>query len=434
MAERTNNQVIFTLTAETAKLQAGLDRAEAMLRNFTQRTQRAGAGGGAGGLGGIISVAATMKAVDIIFKTSATVLENYSGSASNFSSLLNALGKTISENADELVRAIPIFGRSLSNLIKVVRGDAIAEAAAHERRAGERRGRAFEEERSRLARAFGEEAEAMRRSRAVEVIQDPREQAIARLELEKQAALKRVEDRFAAVPAGEQSRELRKKRDQLRWEIEMEFARKEGMKLQELEKKAAEEQKKLAEEKAREQEKWARETAEVESRIRQGQYKAAGDELKAQLEQIRAHYAERKEEARKAGQAELASRLEVLQSIEEAEARKAAAVKRAAAEEKKAREEPRGSVAEFAAGTRYAGGTGADPWAAFRAKKAAEVRERMAAWEERRRGVAMWGAGTGQLAGNQPPNRDALKLLENMLAGIMQVARNTAYEKPMVAQ
>ena len=111
MADRTNNQVIFTLTAETAKLQAGLDRAEAMLRNFSQKTKAAGVGDDVmGGLGGVIKIGAAMQArrgvqdSPLLSKTTTAREELFQPDRGNW--------KTISQNADELAKAVPVFGQS----------------------------------------------------------------------------------------------------------------------------------------------------------------------------------------------------------------------------------------------------------------------------------------------------------------------------------
>ncbi len=307
MADRTNNQVIFTLTAETAKLQAGLDRAEAMLRNFSQKTKAAGVGDdGMGGLGGAIKIGAALKAVDVVFKTSAAVLENYNGPAKNFSSLIGAIGKTISQNADELAKAVPVFGQSLSAIIKLARGDDIKDAQAAEAKRAEKQGRAFALARAQAASRFVEQSEDLRETRRIESISDEREREVAKLERQKQLALKKAEEQYRAAPGAEQSRELRNAYAQVRKDIEIEYEARKADKLKEIDKRAAEEAKKAAEEakraaedKAREQERWAREVADVESEIRQQQYRAAGNELAAQLDQIRTSYQERIDAAKK---------------------------------------------------------------------------------------------------------------------------------------
>lgn len=433
MADRTNNQVIFTLTAETAKLQAGLDRAEAMLRNFSQKTKAAGVGdGGMGGLGSVIKIGAAMQAVDVVFKTSAAVLENYTGPAKNFSSLIGALGKTISQNADELAKAVPVFGQSLSAIIKLARGDDIKDAQAAEAKRAEKQGRAFALARAQTTSRFVEQAEDLRETRRIESISDEREREVAKLERQKQQALKKAEEQYRAAPGAEQSRELRNAYAQLRKEIEIEYEARKADKLKEIDKRAADEAKKAAEDKAREQERWAREAADVESEIRQQQYRAAGNELAAQLDQIRTSYQERIDAAKKAGQEELANRLAVLQRLKEAEASKAFAVKQAVEDEKEAKKEAqRMLVGTFAAGSMYAGGDGADTWGSYRKQMAARVNARAAEWQERRKGVAMWGQSGGR---DLSANADVAGLFRKMLAGIEKIAGNTAGPKQVVVQ
>ena len=441
MADRTNNQVIFTLTAETAKLQAGLDRAEAMLRNFSQKTKAAGVGDDVmGGLGGAIKIGAAMKAVDVVFKTSAVVLENYNGPAKNFSSLIEALGKTISQSADELVKAVPVFGQSLSALIKLARGDDIKDAQAAEAKRAERQGRAFALARAQTASRFVEQAEDLRETRRIESISDEREREVAKLERQKQLALKKAEEQYRAAPGAEQSRELRNAYAQVRKEIEIEYEARKADKLKEIDKrvaeeakKAAEEAKKAAEDKAREQERWAREAAAVESEIRQQQFRAAGNELAAQLDQIRTSYQERIDAAKKAGQEELANRLAVLQKLKEAEVSKAFAVKQAVEDENEAKKEAqRMQVGAFAAGSMYAGGSdGADAWGSYRKRMAASANARAAEWQERRKGVAMWGQSGGR---DLFANADVVGLFRKMLAGIEKTAGNTAGPKQVVVQ
>jgi len=434
MANRTNNQVIFTLTAETAKLQAGLDRAEAMLRNFSQKTKAAGVGDDVmGGLGGAIKIGAALKAVDVVFRTSAVVLENYNGPAKNFSSLIEALGKTISQSADELVKAVPVFGRSLSALIKLARGDDIKDAQAAEAKRAERQGRAFALARAQTASRFVEQAEDLRETRRIESISDEREREVAKLERQKQQALKRAEEQYRAAPGAEQSRELRNAYAQVRKEIEIEYEARKADKLKEIDKRVAEEAKKAAEDKAREQERWAREAAAVESEIRQQQHRAAGNELAAQLDQIRTSYQERIDAAKKAGQEELANRLAVLQKLKEAEVSKAFAVKQAVEDEKEAKKEAqRMQVGAFAAGSMYAGGSdGADAWGSYRKRMAASANARAAEWQERRKGVAMWGQSGGR---DLFANADVVGLFRKMLAGIEKTAGNTAGPKQVVVQ
>ena len=436
MANRTNNQVIFTLTAETAKLQAGLDRAEAMLRNFLQKMKAVGVGDDddvMGGLGGVIKIGAALKAVDVVFRTSAIVLENYNGPAKNFSSLIEALGKTISQNADELVKAVPVFGRSLSALIKLARGDDIKDAQAAEAKRAERQGRAFALARAQTASRFVEQAEDLRETRRIESISDEREREVAKLERQKQQALKRAEEQYRAAPGAEQSRELRNAYAQVRKEIEIEYEARKADKLKEIDKRVAEEAKKAAEDKAREQERWAREAAAVESEIRQQQHRAAGNELAAQLDQIRTSYQERIDAAKKAGQEELANRLAVLQKLKEAEVSKAFAVKQAVEDEKEAKKEAqRMQVGAFAAGSMYAGGSdGADAWGSYRKRMTASANARAAEWQERRKGVAMWGQSGGR---DLFANADVVGLFRKMLAGIEKTAGNTAGPKQVVVQ
>ena len=434
MADRTHNQVIFTLTAETAKLQAGLDRAEALLRNFSQKTKAAGVGDDVmGGLGGAIKIGAALKAVDVVFRTSAVVLENYNGPAKNFSSLIEALGKTISQNADELVKAVPVFGRSLSALIKLARGDDIKDAQAAEAKRAERQGRAFALARAQTASRFVEQSEDLRETRRIESISDEREREVAKLERQKQLALKRAEEQYRAAPGAEQSRELRNAYAQIRRDIEIEYEARKADKLKEIDKRAAEEAKKAAEDKAREQERWAREAAAVESEIRQQQYRAAGNELAAQLDQIRTSYQERIDAAKKAGQEELANRLAVLQKLKEAEVSKAFAVKQAVEDEKEAKKDAqRMQVGAFAAGSMYAGGSdGADAWGSYRKRMAARANARAAEWQERRKGVAMWGQSGGR---DSFANADVVGLFRKMLTSIEKIAGNTAGPKQVVVQ
>ena len=227
------------------------------------------------------------------------------------------------------------------------------------------------------------------------------------LELERKA-VRRVEERFRAAPRAS-NRGLGPPAALLE-EIEAEFAARRRAKEVELARKALEEQKKIAEEKAREEERWARQAAEVESQIRQARAKAQGDEMAAQLERIRQYYAEQIAEARKAGQAQLAERLAVLQQLEEAEVQKSQAVKQAAADEKRAQVQARGQVLELAAGTRYAGGLA-----------------RLDAWERGRNRMA-----EGVYAGGRVTGRDEVRIFDQMLAGIREIADNTREPRPVV--
>lgn len=182
-----------------------------------------------------------------------------------------------------------------------------------------------------------------------------------------------------------------------------------------------------AAEEVREQQRAGQQIADADSQIRQKRLEAEGRALDAELERIRHYYAQRIEEARKAGRAELAARLETLQKLDEAKAVKADALKAA---DRKAREDPAAAgalVAELAAGTMYAGGGTAgivDRMKAFRQRMADRVNERYSAWMERSRGVqSSWDSG----GGGTGASNEVLKTLR-------EIAANTRGEKPMVAQ
>ena len=122
----------------------------------------------------------------------------------------------------------------------------------------------------------------------------------------------------------------------------------------------------------------------------------------------------------------------MLQKLKEAEASKAFAVKQAVEDEKEAKKEAqRMQIGTFAAGSMYAGSDGADAWGSYRKQMAASVNARAAEWQERRKGVAMWGQSGGR---DLFANADVVGMFRKMLAGIEKIAGNTAGPKQVVVQ